>query len=69
MYHLRFIVDSLFQLPLCGSRVEVAVVTHNAFLEISPDGFATNDLSSTGKSMESLFTQYAATPFHQAYKC
>ena len=43
------------------ARVLRLLATHHVFVEVSPDVFANNSLSSvldTGKSTEALFTQY-----------
>lgn len=56
---------------LCAARALRLLATHHVFLEVSPDVFANNILSSvldTGKSTEALFTEYVATPLHQAYE-
>ena len=40
------------------------LATHHIFVEVSPDVFTNNGLSSvldTGKSVEALFTQYVET--------
>ena len=51
----------------CTARALRLLATHHVFAEISPDVFVNNSLSSvldTGKSTESLFTQYVATVLH-----
>ena len=53
-----------------AARALRLLATHHVFLEVRPDVFANNSLSSvldTGKSTETLFTQYVGTTLQQAY--
>ena len=55
---------------LFAARVMRLLATHHVFVEVSPDVFANNSLSSTldtGKSVEALFTQYVGISQRKAH--